>query len=740
MLAMMCTVVPPSIYRVAWLPGATGVLRQRQRASGCTVPLCLVVHGRATDAAGLLRLQAILSQHLDVPGLVVLQNAPPDREMAVTSLNTGHDTQELLRKLAARYRNDRTALINAVMAAAVGHLQACSVWEMDLGAAFLAENGVVPAMIAQAVPRSAETLGHRDVYVGVRPRGESYQPSKGTAHTSRDIVLPAVNACTLFSPSAYYAPRGFPKSLVHDDTRGQGVNAPELIRIEMPADDTMDRFAVVQSCIDGAPDTDERSYSIADDRVHHNSVLPGALVVPHGVFHPYNRLATLHRHGALWALYSPVSWSFRDSDVLRGYVAQAIFPLVGLHFTIAPPLLTRNQTDDEERGHRPPAMEAVVAFLADWSRTMIHNCAEPTTTKSARSTEPCVDAGSLLIHAYDQLYRHQHAARRDVSAAKAWVRHLLSVGYDMPTLRASLPATASPRRPPATNVHMAVQVNAGDRWGNVVPVWHALYAAEYTQVSYHLARRPEASEPIGLYPRITHVWDEPLIRDADPLGGLTPGYFGYQSTLKAWAIHDRTTEALVWTNDDAFVRAQFLRTWLQNASSCAAASEGHARLNQNISTWPDGSNPNWIKHERGRTAAQHFRDIVAVRVKEATHCSAADSAVLSFGPSDVFAIRTTCARNQPQVFLKLLQAASDAGLFLEIAVPSIFGCAFPETAISRYRWWTVSGKDRNDPSVLWQHYEAGVHDVYHPAKLSRTLTVMLRMRDHQWARAHRRRV
>lgn len=432
------------------------------------------------------------------------------------------------------------------------------------------------------------------------------------------------------------------------------------------------------------PGVDERYLPPPDEPIHHKSFV-SAVVLPLGVFHPHNRLATLHRYDALWAMYTPVSAHVGISDVLRAYVAQAIFPIIGRHLAIVEPAVTRN-ISFASAIKAPVTSKAIVAHLADWSRTTLAKC-----SRDSKNDE-CMDAGALLIAAYMDLEHSGLSPAQDTTAAKRWVKALRSAGYAFPTssLRGMLtPPDISPRRPHTLNVHAAVQLNWGRSWEGVVPLWHAMHAAEYTQVTYHVQRRPDAANPstaAGIYPRITHYLDD--------LPGVVSGYLDYQSAIQAWSLHDLSTDALLWTQDDAFTTRDFLMRWLQLNSSCVAVSDDIHYLPPDVTQWTT-SDWSWAKEFRTQLAGKHFLE---TSERDQLQCVGRNLSKDGFAwdQNDVVAIRTGCNGTAPQPLFSLLQAASDAGLFLEIGWPNCIRCAFDEHQMMKYRLFTRWDHQRNN--------------------------------------------
>jgi hypothetical protein len=88
----------------------------------------------------------------------------------------------------------------------------------------------------------------------------------------------------------------------------------------------------------------------------------------------------------------------------------------------------------------------------------------------------------------------------------------------------------------------------------------------------------------------------------------------------------------------------------------------------------------------------------------------------------------------PHLLFDLLQLASDAGLWLEIALPTCMICAFNERDIMHHRLYTNwdYARYRNNASFTWSQYMTRKHNVYHPIKLTGALMARLQKRDDGW--------
>lgn len=696
-------------------------LKSTALISQCHVPLCIVAHGLSTSD-GFLALGRYLSVHSQTPAIFY-----STQSQHVQVFNMDMHDQHLHEFTMDTFRQQRhqtlSAAINAMTAGVLRSLRPCSILELDTSLTMMNQTqGIVSqidALLQSAAPAPGDILAIR---LGARPRSFT----NGYSDAKEHHAPPVLNAYPLFSPSRYYAPRGIPDEIIRADRQGKGSNSPELIRLSVPKQDDI---GVVQSVIDGLPDV---ALSVVDDvgPITHDAIVNG-LVVPSGTFHPYNQRATFHRYGATWAMFLPVCVDPIASDVLRSYIAQAIFPLLGLHVALVAPLFSANASTRLSAPANTPSWLAIVSYLVTWNQDMEALCLANTSHKD------CRDAGTLLVKAYTDLEQAGHASADDVSAAKAWVDALEQAGYEMPQpthdVQANSVKILSPPRPSTHNIHAAVHVNWGKSWKGVVPLWHAMHAAEFRQVTYHVQRRADAADPSpipSIYPEISFALDDPP--------EVTSGYLAYESAIQSWAVHDQTTDAMLWMHEDAFVRSEFLSDWLTKSSTCVAMGE-HSQLPVNVSQWENFWWKPWPQDHRTQLAAKHFMELGLSRISR-PRCFGHDLGTgLPFGHADIVAMRTVCANStiQQTRLFDLLQAASDAGLFMEIGWPASIRCAFPADKIHEYKLYTRFDRRRNSAELAWDEFTKEGHDSYHPVKFSPNILTRLRMRDHSWDRQRR---
>jgi hypothetical protein len=682
----------------------------------CRTPLMIIAHGSEKDS-GYADLCTYLKRHVDIPAAMIYTGSGrPDR---VQTFNLAPDSKlaaaifKRRRRQLIRMHSD---LLNSVHLLAVVHERPCRIFEWDTRLRMTRHRDAITSIITLALDQNQQRTSLR---VGVRLRGASHL--EDASHTP-----PVLNAYTLFSPNRYYAPRGLPSTLVAADRRGEGPNIGELVRVQVEHD----AIAVVQSAIDGMPDVDEECRTHELEQVQHQAILK-SVIVPAPSFHPYNNWATLHEYDGIWAMFLPASIRPGARDVFRGYVTQAILPLIGRYFALVAPLVVGNSDQDTTQSRHDAHMRIIpierwdklTSYLSQWQRQMQSLCSS--------HHDVCRDAGTLLIRLYTDLANEAFVSKSDKVAATKWVLSLEKAGYAVPKSWLGRPpsatATISPKRPVTHNVHAAVHVNWGKSWRGLIPLWHATHAAQYKQVTYHVQRRPNIADPSlvpSIYPHMTFTLDDPP--------GVTSGYLAYQSATQAWSVHDRSTEAMLWMHEDALIKDDFLRTWLLNRTSCVATG-AISHLPTNTAEWRQFWWKPWPQQTRVQVASKHFLELVSSR-KGLQQCVSIDFDTdgLPFGHADIVALRTRCKMKQRRRMFDLLQAAADAGLFMEIGWPASIRCAFSPEDIHEYRLYTRFDRHRNDPQAAWREFSKNMHDAFHPVKFAPNVMTRLAMRDSTW--------
>lgn len=158
---------------------------------------------------------------------------------------------------------------------------------------------------------------------------------------------------------------------------------------------------------------------------HHkqpNSNIP--MILPKGMYAPYNAQATMHLDNALWSLLLPVTVAGRVSDIWRGYAAIRLGQDIGMRMAFTPPLVVQFRNahsyladfDSEiplyERSLR------LVEQLDEWQPSL--NCA--------------VSLPARMEELWVFLYEHGYIEMGDVVLMQHWIESLVKVGYEFPPI------------------------------------------------------------------------------------------------------------------------------------------------------------------------------------------------------------------------------------------------------------------------------------------------------------------
>ena len=627
---------------------------------------------------------------------------------------------------------------NAAYAAAVA-ARSCAVWDAASGVHLTLADDLPAAAATALSPLPAPATA--PVYMGVRPRRAARSGGWG------DLV----NPLSVLAPTEYQWPRGYPTSQGEAERNGFGAGTPELVRLaagSISADD----IVVLQSPLAGAADSLCGAEAGAVG-VAYRGRLPAVLLAP-GAVAPIGATSAFVRERGLWSLFLPPSLSPELADIWRGFIAQAIFHLCGLHVAWVPTWASRDVIP-------PPSMASVgdegtsqlLAILGEWVDERSAACAAYTPAV----TSLACNSAALMEDVYIILRTRGLVTADDVRAVQAWLLALRSLGYAFPSSFAAAPdarsgglgggggsiLVLSPPRPPALddmNVHVAVHVNwARDNAELAVPLWHAIYAAQYASVSYHLDASGQGAGyvPATFFASLASAVVPPKDAPA-PQPGWPSGYFAYEAFLTLWTDASSPAAhagAVLWMHDDIFADPGVVAAWLRldggAPQQCVVImdSAGDSELLPPISAWSSGNW--WLPRLAGEGAA-----VIAAGVP----CAARGGAPLSDGElwkgySDAFAARRGCSG--ADAFAATLARLRAAGAFLEIAVHSAANCAEANADLGKWREFSLWTERRADPfAYLEASHAADAPPILHPLKPSDILSVavMVELRDDAFRR------
>ena len=218
-------------------------------------------------------------------------------------------------------------------------------------------------------------------------------------------------------------PRGFPKSSsTQPDTQMESTSC----------------YPIIQQYLSQSHPDLYKSYFQKSNQQFTNAAA-SALVIPRGVFAPYNSHSTIHLYEALWSLLIPQTEHKMVADIWRSYIAQSLFYLIPdacLMFT--PPTVTGHITESPSYGDE---------HLLYTSSSRVVNLLK----YHLMSFETFEEA---LRGIYELMYQSQILGKDDVKLVKHWISDLQIVGYKFP----KLPKKATLW---TKNVHLCIMFNFG---------------------------------------------------------------------------------------------------------------------------------------------------------------------------------------------------------------------------------------------------------------------------------------
>ena len=202
-----------------------------------------------------------------------------------------------------------------------------------------------------------------------------------------------------------------------------------LNHIKKPCNHTLHRggdlstVAIFQSLADNEPDVDGvfRLTRPVPMYFEADSDSKATLIMPPGLFSPFNAQATLITRPAFWSLLLPISVHGRVSDIWRSYIAQRLLWDVGHTIAFTAPMVKQLRNV-----HNPLAdmkaeddlyfkSLALLGLLAEWKSTAV--------SLPGRYEE-------LIL----ELYARDYLGEEDVRISQQWLRALVKVGYRFPAL------------------------------------------------------------------------------------------------------------------------------------------------------------------------------------------------------------------------------------------------------------------------------------------------------------------
>lgn len=229
----------------------------------------------------------------------------------------------------------------------------------------------------------------------------------------------AFNPYAYMNPSHKHSwPRGFPIDQLQKNFQAWDSTMTTV------GDMKYSSIGVIQSLCNGDPDNDAvfrltRPEGTKFTFERSKTSLP--LLVPVSMYSPYNAQATTHFYSAFWGLFLPISVPGRVTDIWRSYITQRIMKEIGLHVIYTPPIVNHERSDHdyladfEAESDLYCKTSALLSFLDNWS--------------SAANT-----LADIIFELWIALYEHDFIGLRDVEAVEEWLKVLVAIGYEFPSI------------------------------------------------------------------------------------------------------------------------------------------------------------------------------------------------------------------------------------------------------------------------------------------------------------------
>ena len=346
--------------------------------------------GVVSTVVGSLSISVRRLLQLDEWCVVVVHTAAPEAERDI-----------VLGEQRVVYLNSTTGDKNAGYMYAISH-EAMTIWDFD-------DDHMIKFWIKGAGPPGAPSLEEAMKLLGA-PEIDAMEP--------RDHTWPTYNPYPMLGASVLPSwPRGLPLS----DVRKGHCSNTNITRVRVKSRS----IAVLQSLSDYRPDADgvySSMVSIPFFFIRSNETRP--LMIPEGVFSPYNSQSTLHFQPGFWALYLPVTVEESLRDIWRSYIAQRLYWDAGLKVGFLPRPLVVHKSDGLKSEHRATTgvsdkVQLLVKFLVNW------------TCKHTKLFVECIE------QLWSDLYLAGHVGNQDVALLKEWLQQLKRLGYTFPILNNS---------------------------------------------------------------------------------------------------------------------------------------------------------------------------------------------------------------------------------------------------------------------------------------------------------------
>lgn len=406
----------------------------------------------------------------------------------------------------------------------------------------------------------------------VKDGGKCLLDSSFLPPTSRILTFnttdETVNPYAHFGHSSIW-PRGYPLGDIQREV-------PSVFVVEEKA-----RLLIQQGLADGDPDVDAifrltRKREGRDIDVVFNDFAP-PVALPVGTFCPFNSQNTVFHHDALWGMLIPVTTAFRVCDIWRGYWAQRLVWEVDgrLSFLAASVTQRRNPhdymldyVDEADLYNQTPKL---VDFLRSWKSDSEH-------------------LFDRILELSFAMAEHGFWGFGDVELTRAWLRDLISVGYEPPKVtkgKKEKTRTLSISRPPSPQSHFDVHrgpsastsnfslssathptfpsvlllVNFNHAEYDMIGAYHQLHSRYFPNIFYYGQNASNVTLDDGTILHITAIDVQSGFYSFRCLANLIERVEGGQVAVKDAAGNKVEISGYLYTNDDSLLNTFVLSSF-----------------------------------------------------------------------------------------------------------------------------------------------------------------------------------
>lgn len=190
-------------------------------------------------------------------------------------------------------------------------------------------------------------------------------------------------------------PRGYPLKYINTETKGRETRANVAVH-------------VWQGLADEDPDVDAVYRLTSNQFTYFRN---NRIAVPRSVYAPFNSQNTLWSECSFFAMYLPITVTFRFTDILRGYVAKRLFDQFDITLGFHGPTVKQERNEHD--------------LMKDFSDEVpMYMYGEAICAGLEKLTLSNLDKYNALIVCYEWLFDHGHVQIEDVYGVKAWAADL----------------------------------------------------------------------------------------------------------------------------------------------------------------------------------------------------------------------------------------------------------------------------------------------------------------------------